>query len=439
MTSVELLRALAVFAEPPEAAHARVAGLLGLGDCIDGSAYAELFVFQLPPYASIYVGPEGWMGGEARERIAGFWRAVGRTPPAEPDHLSVLLGLYAALSEEHGQATGPAAALAAEAGRALLHEHLAPWVFAYLDHAEELAVGGYKRWAELLRETLAQAAGRVGQPAVLPAHLRAASGLPDPRTEGGQAFLKGLLAPVRSGIILTRAALGTMARELDLGLRAGERRFALEGLLGQDSQATLAALAALAAREELAHKRREGLQGESARFLARRAGHTARLLSELGRYSGSEMGSVIPESPRGRPPEKLDYVLESSLYVSDLDAAEAFYRSVLGLTLHSKLKGRHVFFRCGNQMVLLFDPEATADPDLISRGLGAHGAHGPGHLAFGVGEDEIDSWRTHLQNHGVEIEHEVEWGGERGRSLYFRDPDGNSLEVATPGLWGIGN
>lgn len=286
MTPVELLRALSIFAEPPESEHTRVAAVLGLGDGIDGAAYAELFVFQLSPYASIYLGPEGWMGGEARERIAGFWSAVGRTPPAEPDHLSVLLGLYAALGEEHGKATGPRAAMAAEAGRALLHEHLAPWVFAYLDHAEELAVGGYRRWAELLRETLAQEAGRVGPPpAVLPAHLRVVSELPDPREEGGEAFLKALLAPARSGVILTRAALGTMARELALGLRAGERRFALEGLLGQDSQATLAALAAEARREELAHKQRVSLLGEAAELLARRAGNTARLLNELAAES----------------------------------------------------------------------------------------------------------------------------------------------------------
>ena len=281
MTPVELLRALSIFGEPPAPEHARVAGLLGLGDGIDGSAYAELFVFQLPPYASVYLGPEGWMGGEARERIAGFWRAVGRTPPAEPDHLSVLLGLYAALSEEQAKATGPGAALAAEACRALLYEHLAPWLFAYLDHAGELALGAYRRWAELLRETLAEEAGRAGPPAVLPAHLRTAIGLPDPRADGGDAFLRALLAPVRSGIVLTRAALGTMARELGLGLRAGERRFALKGLLGQDAQATLAALAAFARKEELAHRRREGLLGESAGFLARRAGHTARFLSEL--------------------------------------------------------------------------------------------------------------------------------------------------------------
>jgi hypothetical protein len=280
-TPVELLRALSVFAEPPTPKHARVAGLLGLGDGIDGAVYTDLLLFQLPPYASIYLGPEGWMGGEARERIAGFWRAVGRTPPAEPDHLSVLLGLYAAVSEERMKATGPGAALAAEARRALLHEHLAPWLFAYLDRAAELAVGGYRRWATLLRETLEQEARRAGLPGSLPVHLREAGELPDPRAEGGEAFLKALLAPARSGVILTRSTLGTMARELGLGLRAGERRFALEGLLGQDSQATLAALATLAAGEELAHKRREGLLGEAARCLAGRARNTARLLGEL--------------------------------------------------------------------------------------------------------------------------------------------------------------
>lgn len=136
---------------------------------------------------------------------------------------------------------------------------------------------------------------------------------------------------------------------------------------------------------------------------------------------------------------KLDTVLEACLYVDDLEAAEAFYSGVLGLTLHSKLEGRHVFFRCGSQMVLLFNPEATADPDLSLRGLGAHGAHGPGHLAFGVSDEELEAWREHLHRHGVGVEQEVDWGGDRGRSIYFRDPDGNSLEFATQALWGIGD
>ena len=149
------------------------------------------------------------------------------------------------------------------------------------------------------------------------------------------------------------------------------------------------------------------------------------------------MQRVAAATPREHRPRGLDSVLETCLYVDDLEVAETFYAGVLGLTVHARLEGRHVFFRCGNQMVLLFKPEATADPNLSLRGLGAHGAHGPGHLAFGVSDEELERWRAHLQEHGVEIEQEIDWGGSRGRSIYFRDPDGNSLEFATPALWGL--
>ncbi len=149
------------------------------------------------------------------------------------------------------------------------------------------------------------------------------------------------------------------------------------------------------------------------------------------------MQSAAAERPEEHRPRGLDSVLEACLYVDDLEAAEAFYAGVLGLTVHAKLETRHVFFRCGNQMVLLFKPEATADPNLSLRGLGAHGAHGPGHLAFGVSDEELERWRAHLQGHGVEIEQEIDWGGDKGRSIYFRDPAGNSLEFATPALWGL--
>jgi len=151
----------------------------------------------------------------------------------------------------------------------------------------------------------------------------------------------------------------------------------------------------------------------------------------------SQVHDAVAVRKEGLRPKKLSQVLESSLYVSDLAAAEAFYGVVLRLPLHSRLEGRHAFFRCGDQMVLLFNPEATADPDLTPRGLGSHGAHGPGHLAFRVEAPEIDIWRAHLESHGIEIEQEVEWGGSRGRSIYFRDPDGNSLEFATAALWGL--
>lgn len=123
-------------------------------------------------------------------------------------------------------------------------------------------------------------------------------------------------------------------------------------------------------------------------------------------------------------------VLESVLYCPDLEVAEAFYRKVLGLEPIAKQPGRHVFFRCGAGMVLLFNPKTTiAEPV-------HHGAEGPGHLAFRVAEAELPGWRAHLLGLDVAIEREVTWPG-GGLSVYFRDPAGNSLELATPATWGL--
>jgi hypothetical protein len=81
-----------------------VADLLDLGPLPGEAEYTELFLFQLTPYASVYLGPEGMLGGEALDRIAGFWRALQQEPPVEPDHLAVMLGFYARLMEEgHGR------------------------------------------------------------------------------------------------------------------------------------------------------------------------------------------------------------------------------------------------------------------------------------------------------------------------------------------------
>ena len=128
---------------------------------------------------------------------------------------------------------------------------------------------------------------------------------------------------------------------------------------------------------------------------------------------------------------KATRILETCLYVNDLDAAEKFYRDVIGLDFYAKQEGRHVFFRCGTTMFLLFDPEGTSDPSLP---FGGHGARGAGHAAFEIGEDEVDAWRDHLKQHSVIITSETEWPS-GGHSLYFRDPAGNILEVATRTTW----
>jgi catechol 2,3-dioxygenase-like lactoylglutathione lyase family enzyme len=128
----------------------------------------------------------------------------------------------------------------------------------------------------------------------------------------------------------------------------------------------------------------------------------------------------------------IDRILETILYVADLAAAERFYGEILGLELDSKKDGLFVFFKCGAGMLLLFEPNAAS----TGRNVPAHGAHGPGHACFAVAEADLDHWQQHLRNAGVAIEQEVTWP-RGGRSFYFRDPAGNSLELATPRIWGL--
>lgn len=124
-------------------------------------------------------------------------------------------------------------------------------------------------------------------------------------------------------------------------------------------------------------------------------------------------------------------VLETCLYVNDLDAAAEFYGEVLGLEEHAREEGRHLFFRCGEGMVLLFIPHTTNAP---GGDLPPHGATGSGHAAFGVPHDEIEPWEERLRRHRIPVEQAVDWPN-GARSLYFRDPAGNSLEIASEGLW----
>jgi catechol 2,3-dioxygenase-like lactoylglutathione lyase family enzyme len=126
-------------------------------------------------------------------------------------------------------------------------------------------------------------------------------------------------------------------------------------------------------------------------------------------------------------------IIETAIYVDDLDATERFYRDLLGLPVIAKEAGRHVFFRVGASNVLLaFLAEATLKGDQLP----AHGAKGPGHFALGIAAEELDAWRGRLQSSGVTIEKEMQWP-QGGRSIYFRDPAGNSAELVTPGVWGL--
>jgi len=126
-------------------------------------------------------------------------------------------------------------------------------------------------------------------------------------------------------------------------------------------------------------------------------------------------------------------ITETAIYVDDLDAAEDFYQRILGLRIMGKEAGRHVFFQVGEASVLLaFVAEATLRGDQLP----PHGARGPGHFALGIEAESFDSWKKLLRGYAVSIEKEVEWP-KGGKSLYFRDSAGNSVELVTPGVWGL--
>lgn len=131
----------------------------------------------------------------------------------------------------------------------------------------------------------------------------------------------------------------------------------------------------------------------------------------------------------------IERILETALYFDDLEAATAFYRDILGLTVLDA-GPRLVSLDAGQSTVLLlFRRGATLEPmDFPGGRIMPHDGSGPTHMAFAIQAAELPAWERHLAERGVEIESRVKWslGGE---SVYFRDPEEHSLELATPGVW----
>ena len=151
-----------------------------------------------------------------------------------------------------------------------------------------------------------------------------------------------------------------------------------------------------------------------------------------GGAAGAIFGTCKTTCPFPAPPEAL---LETALYAEDLEATARFYADVLGLPEIARVEDRHVFFRVGNMVLLLFQPLATAaggsNPELP---VPPHGCRGEGHLCFSASAAEIHAWQERLEAAGVPVEADFHWPN-GARSIYFRDPAGNSLEFAEPRLW----
>ncbi len=128
---------------------------------------------------------------------------------------------------------------------------------------------------------------------------------------------------------------------------------------------------------------------------------------------------------------KVGKIRETAIYGRNLDEMEEFYSRILGLELYSKKDGAFLFYKVGDGMLLIFNPDYTRRNESVP----PHGCDGEGHVAFDRGSRTIEEWEEYLQSMGVKIEAVVKWNG--GKSIYFRDPAGNSVEIIEPSIWGL--
>ena len=128
---------------------------------------------------------------------------------------------------------------------------------------------------------------------------------------------------------------------------------------------------------------------------------------------------------------KLTRILETALHATDLEAAEAFYTKLLNCEPVRYEAGRLVFYKLDEAMFLVFNPDATSGDN---QGIPSHGTRGAGHMCFRIKESEVEAWKARLAELGIPLEAEHTWSN-GAVSLYFRDPEGNSLELAPWRIW----
>jgi catechol 2,3-dioxygenase-like lactoylglutathione lyase family enzyme len=127
---------------------------------------------------------------------------------------------------------------------------------------------------------------------------------------------------------------------------------------------------------------------------------------------------------------KISKIKETCLYIDDLEVAFDFYHNILGLELISQVEDRHIFFRCGQSVLLCFIGEATKN----EKNLPPHYAVGKQHIAFEVSQEDYEPYLKKLKERDIEITHIQQW--KEGReSFYFEDPFGHVLEILPPGIW----
>lgn len=149
---------------------------------------------------------------------------------------------------------------------------------------------------------------------------------------------------------------------------------------------------------------------------------------------------------------KFKKIIETCIYTLDLKKLKDFYVNGLGLEFVSEEENRSVFLKAGKSMLLIFNPESTLNMPTGSSQTGnnkgshadlfpAHGAFTPPsviHFALEIDKSEYDDLKKILIYNNIKIEKEVVWNNEMSKSVYFRDPSSNLVEIIVgSNLWPV--
>ncbi len=223
----------------------------------------ELFVKELPPFASIYLSSDGNIGGEIQSVIAGFYHVLGVSTPSDPDHLSSLLALLAGVLSKEAELTGDGGAKGdgmrlssvRRSKSVLIAEHLMSWLPAYLLRAKEVAPAELLGWVSCAMDLVSA----VCEPE--PAAVLSEESEPPAAMASVAELVKWMTTPSCSGLILCPSDISSMAGSLGLALRVGRKRFVLEELASQADPSQLLSLFVVAA-----HRQEELFELYSAEF-----------------------------------------------------------------------------------------------------------------------------------------------------------------------------
>ncbi|MGD9701282.1 MAG: VOC family protein [Acidimicrobiia bacterium] len=148
---------------------------------------------------------------------------------------------------------------------------------------------------------------------------------------------------------------------------------------------------------------------------------------------------TAPGTPPG-PPGRPQMLSHAAFISSDTSATVEFYAGLLGMELVAAVLDDaipstgepipyfHSFFKMGDGSTIAF----FEAPELPAPSPDSHPAYATfRHLAMEVDSTAtVDAWHAWLTDNGIDVlgpvDHKIIY------SIYFRDPDGNRLEITTP-------